>query len=351
MEGLYIDLGRDSYHIRFTDAYREGIKEYIDIDAFSIIITDNNVDALYGSGLEALLVEGQHKYVIPQGESSKSIETVTEIIQFMLEKGFNRHSRVIAFGGGVVGDIAGFVASIFMRGIDFYQVPTTLLAQVDSSVGGKTGINFPQGKNLVGSFYQPKEVLMAPGVLATLHKRELTSGIAEVIKYGVIYDYEFLQYIKANLQAIYSINTEVLKQVIRRCCEIKAAIVTQDERELGLRKILNFGHTIGHAIEALTGYKVYTHGEAVLMGMYHEAAMARGLGLIEEAYFCEIADIIGDTGVSTDLGGLSIEAMVERMSGDKKNREGKISFILPISRGKVKELLLKAEEAKDLILV
>ncbi len=353
MEGLYIDLGKDSYNIRFSADYTEGLKQYTEIDAPSVIITDSNVDALYGKAIAGLLGAHQYKYVIPQGETSKSIDTVTEILHFMLDKGFNRSSRVIAFGGGVVGDISGFVASIFMRGIDFYQIPTTLLAQVDSSVGGKTGINFPQGKNLVGSFYQPKEVLMSPSLLATLPKRELTSGIAEVIKYGVIYDYNFLKYIKESLKAIYSIDTEVLKQVIRRCCEIKAAIVTEDEKELGLRKILNFGHTFGHAVEALTGYAVYTHGEAVMMGMYHEAAMAKALDLIEETYFCEIAGIIGDTGISTDLKSLSLDldAVVTRMSGDKKNRAGKISFILPIARGKVQELLLTTEEIKGLILV
>lgn len=345
MEGLNISLGKNSYNIIFAEDYIEKLKEYLSTSGPNIIITDSNVYRVYKEVYEAELASYNfHTFVIPEGEASKSINTTIDILNYMLDNGFMRSSRIIAFGGGVVGDIAGFVASIYMRGIDLYQVPTTLLAQVDSSVGGKTAINFPQGKNMVGSFYQPKEVLIAPVLLKTLDKQQLTSGIGEIIKYGLIFDYSFMLFIKESLQDIYQINTTLLKEIIRRCCEIKASIVEQDEKDEGIRKILNLGHTFGHAIEALSNYQGITHGEAVLTGILYESILAEGLGLIDKEYFDEISEIISKTNTSTDLSRFSMDNLMKAMSMDKKNHLDKISFILPVARGKVKEVLLTKDE-------
>jgi 3-dehydroquinate synthase len=202
----------------------------------------------------------------------------------------------------------------------------------------------PQAKNIVGSFYQPKSVMIDIEVLRTLPKRELLSGIGEVIKYGIIYDYDFLCYISDEFAQIMNLKEESLKKVIKKCCEIKAEIVSKDEKEKGLRKILNYGHTIGHGLEAITQYKKYTHGEAVLIGMYYEAKMAKVMGLIKEEYYKEIENIIKKTEISLDIGEFSLQDLVKSMTKDKKNQGDKISFILPSSKGEVKEVLLSKEE-------
>jgi len=351
MEKLLIDLGKSSYYIKFEDDVFSGLKEYTSIASPTIIITDSNIDAIYGDKLKPLFNNKLlYKYVIPAGEASKNIGTAIDIIEYMLNSGFTRASRVIAFGGGVVGDISGFIASIFMRGIALYQVPTTLLSQVDSSVGGKTGVNFPQGKNLVGTFYQPKEVLISAELLKTLPRSQLTSGLGEIIKYGIIHNYSLMAYIKENIEKIYACNPAILMPIISRCCEIKAEVVSEDEREAGLRKILNYGHTIGHGLEALTAYEQYTHGEAVLVGMYHEAAISKTLGYIDDEYFREISELIKMTEVSVDISKFSTVELIEKMSSDKKNIEDKISFIIPSGRGTVIEVLLKKEEVLSLLL-
>jgi 3-dehydroquinate synthase len=350
MERLYVDLGKNSYDIVFADSYINKLEEYISSGGPNIIVTDSNFFGIYRDVLESKLAKlNLHTYIIPAGEDSKSISTIVGIINYMLDNRFSRSSRVIALGGGVVGDVAGFAASIYMRGLAFYQVPTTLLSQVDSSVGGKTGINFPQGKNVVGSFYQPKEVLIAPEFLRTLGKRELTSGIGEIIKYGLIYDHTFFLEIKEALHDIYAINIAALKAVIRRCCEIKANLVEKDERDEGLRKILNLGHTFGHAIETITKYQSIAHGEAVLLGILYESQLAEGLGLIDKEYHAEIAETISRTNISTGILPLSISSLVDVMSIDKKNSAGKISFILPVDRGRAREVLLTKEEVLSIL--
>ncbi|AKL93961.1 3-dehydroquinate synthase AroB [Clostridium aceticum] len=345
MERLYIDLGENSYPIDIDGGLRQSILDYLGEADQCLLITDENVDGLYGKELQQLLKEKKiEKIVLPPGEGSKTLATVEGILHSMIEGGLTRKSQIIALGGGVVGDIAGFCASIYMRGISFIQVPTTLLSQVDSSVGGKTGVNMPQAKNIVGSFYQPKSVVIDTEVLETLPKRELMSGIGEVIKYGIIYDYDFLCYIRDDFSEIINLKEESLKRVIKKCCEIKAEIVSKDEREKGLRKILNYGHTIGHALEAVTQYKKYTHGEAVLVGMYYEAKMAKTMGLIKEEYYQEIENVIRKTDVSLDIASFSLEDLVNSMTKDKKNQDNKISFILPSGKGEVKEVLLSKEE-------
>lgn len=341
MERVYIDLGVNSYFIHIGDDILHLISDYIKGGDKYLLITDENVDRLYGKLFEESLLGKQiYKFIIKPGEQSKTLATVEDILNNMIDLGLTRRSKIIALGGGIVGDISGFCASIFMRGIPFIQIPTTLLSQVDSSVGGKTGVNMEKGKNMVGSFYQPETVIIDINTLKTLPHRELISGIGEIIKYGIIWDYDFLNNIDKNLDKILDIEEEIIKKIIKRCCEIKAEIVSQDEKENGIRKILNHGHTIGHGLETVSKYKKYTHGEAVLIGMYREALMARKFGYIEEDYFKEIEKIISSLGISLDISEFSLKSLIDAMIKDKKNREGKVSFILPKGRSKVSEVLL-----------
>lgn len=345
MEKLHINLEKNSYEIYIEEGTVSQLSNYIGRPQETVLITDENVEKLYGKSLNALLKGRKiHRIVLPPGESTKTLGMAEKILVDMLEYGLTRNSLVIALGGGVVGDIAGFCASIYMRGIPYIQVPTTLLAQVDSSVGGKTGVNMPGGKNTVGSFYQPLSVVIDTGVLKTLPKRELINGIGEVIKYGIIYDDDFLTYIDENFDDILGLEEKVIKKVIKRCCDIKASIVAKDEKEQGIRKILNFGHTIGHALETLGNYEKYTHGEAVLIGMYYEALMAKKIGLIDDFYFQKITKVIKKTDVSLNMKKFTIKDLVYAMEKDKKNKEDKISFIFPVGGGKAEEKLLSRED-------
>ena len=345
MEKLQIDLGEKAYPIYIGSALLEKLGDYMGTADQWIVITDENLEALYEAQLKhALRDKTVHKIVIVPGEESKNIHTVTEIIDYLYEIGCTRQSKILAFGGGVVGDIAGFCASIYMRGIGYIQIPTTLLAQVDSSVGGKTGINIVQGKNIMGTFYQPQGVVIDVDLLRTLSKREFISGLGEVVKYGIIYDYHLFEYIRSHMEEIMSLDQECITYIIKRCCEIKAKIVSQDEKEEGLRKILNFGHTIGHALEALTSYEKYTHGEAVWMGMYHEILLAERLGCIKGNYLEELLSFFQTTDISLDISAYDQDVLLNKMSKDKKNSHGKISFILPTDRGTVVEKLLSKDE-------
>lgn len=344
MEKILIDLDKDSYHIDIGAGLLKSVEGYIGKADKVMIVTDRNVDKFYGETLTKNLKLENYKYILEPGEESKTLANVEKILSQMLELNFTRKSKIIALGGGVVGDIAGFTASIYMRGISFLQVPTSLLSQVDSSVGGKTGVNLPGGKNMVGSFYQPQEVLIDTHSLKTLPRREIISGLGEIIKYGVIWDYQFLDQLEGQIEDILNLEEEVLKNTISKCCKIKAEIVSKDEKEEGLRKILNFGHTIGHAIETLTNYSLYTHGEAVLIGMYYEASMAKTFGLIDEEYLQKIERIIRSLDIDLDKSKYSKEDLLDNMMKDKKNKDGKISFILPRGKGKVEEMLLDRGE-------
>jgi 3-dehydroquinate synthase len=345
MEKLQIDLGEKTYPIYIGSGLLEKLETYMDTADQWVVITDENLEAIYEPQLkQALRNKTVHKIVIVPGEESKNIHIVAEIIDYLYEIGCTRQSKILAFGGGVVGDIAGFCASIYMRGIGYIQIPTTLLAQVDSSVGGKTGINIVQGKNIMGTFYQPQAVIIDVDLLRTLSKREFISGLGEVVKYGIIYDYHFFGYLRSHMEEVRSLDQECITNIIKKCCEIKASIVSQDEKEKGLRKILNFGHTIGHALEAITAYEKYTHGEAVWMGMYHEILLAERLGFIKRNYFEELLAFFQAMEISFDISAYDREVLLDKMSKDKKNIHGKISFILPIDRGKVAEKLLLKEE-------
>jgi 3-dehydroquinate synthase len=254
----------------------------------------------------------------------------------MLEEGSDRKSTVVAVGGGVVGDLAGFIAATFARGLDFVQVPTTLLAQVDSSVGGKVGINLPGAKNMVGCFWQPRGVLIDVDVLQSLPEREFSAGMAEVVKYGVIQDAEFFGFLERHVDAINARDAAVLTQIVERCCRLKADVVEQDERELtGVRAILNYGHTFCHALEAATGYETLLHGEGVAIGMLCASRLAERLGRIDATLTKRQKDLLESFGLPTALPEVSHEELIELMYHDKKVERGKLRFVLPSRLGHV----------------
>ncbi|MCB2032696.1 MAG: 3-dehydroquinate synthase, partial [Ottowia sp.] len=293
------------------------------------------VGPLYAQALAAALVP-HHAQVrmlaLPDGEQYKNWETLNLVFDELLAHGGDRKTTLYALGGGVVGDMAGFAAACFMRGVPFVQVPTTLLAQVDSSVGGKTAINHPLGKNMVGAFYQPKLVVCDLDVLKTLPARELSAGLAEVIKYGPIHDMAFFDWIEAHIDALRALEPAALAHAVQRCCEIKAEVVGQDERESGLRAILNFGHTFGHAIEAGMGYGAWLHGEGVGAGMVMAAELSRELGLVDAAFVERLTRLIGRAGLPVRGPVLDAADNAGRyltlMRVDKKAEAGEIRFVL-----------------------
>ena len=348
METMIVPLGDRSYPIVIAPGSLAGLAgQLTDADKW-FVLTDTNIDKLYARDLAKALAPVPHtKMVIQAGETAKNFRTAENIINAMASARLTRHSGLISFGGGVIGDLSGFCASLYMRGIPYVQVPTTLLAQVDSSVGGKTGVNIQAGKNMAGTFYQPAAVVIDTALLATLPCREFTAGLGEVIKYGVIYDYQLLTVLANNIAKIR--DPDLLSRIVADCCRIKAKIVGRDENEQGLRKILNFGHTFGHALEALSGYTCYLHGEAVLIGMYYETLMAESLAMISSEYRQQIAQLIRQTGIDLDISGLSLSCLVDQMRSDKKNSGEAISFLLPAGPGKVAEIQCTAPETVALL--
>ncbi|SMG60183.1 3-dehydroquinate synthase [Paraburkholderia susongensis] len=295
------------------------------------IVTNTTVDPLYGDKLRAALAplgKQVSTVVLPDGEAHKNLETLNLIFDALLGARADRKTTLIALGGGVIGDMTGFAAACYMRGVPFIQVPTTLLSQVDSSVGGKTGINHPLGKNMIGAFYQPQAVIADIGALRTLPGRELAAGIAEVIKTGAIADTGFFTWIEVNIEALNRCEPEALAEAVKRSCEIKASVVAQDEREGGLRAILNFGHTFGHAIEAGLGYGEWLHGEAVGCGMVMAADLSVRLGHLDEASRKRLVDVIVAAHLPTRAPALGADRYVELMQVDKKAEGGAIKFIL-----------------------
>ncbi|MBW4489587.1 MAG: 3-dehydroquinate synthase [Trichocoleus desertorum ATA4-8-CV12] len=276
--------------------------------------------------------------ILPAGERYKTPASLQKIYDVALENRLERSSTILALGGGVIGDMAGFAAATWLRGINFVQVPTTLLAMVDASIGGKTGVNHPRGKNLIGAFHQPKLVLIDPQVLKTLPAREFRAGMAEVIKYGIIWDAELFEKLEQSprLDQLRYISDELLQEILTRSCQAKAHVVSKDEKEAGLRAILNYGHTIGHAVESLTGYKVVNHGEAVAIGMVAAGQIAVDLGLWDQAASDRQLALIEKTGLPTKLPeGLDIEAIADSLQSDKKVQDGRVRFILPTQIGAV----------------
>ena len=303
--------------------------------ATALIVTNTTVAPLYAQQLQAALASKYqhiHTVTLPDGEAYKDWQTLNLIFDALLERGADRKTVLFALGGGVVGDMTGFAAASYMRGVPFVQVPTTLLAQVDSSVGGKTAINHPLGKNMIGAFYQPQLVVCDLGTLNTLPPRELSAGLAEIIKYGPIADMAFFDWIEANLDALLARDPVALAHAVKRSCEIKAWVVGQDERESGIRAILNFGHTFGHAIESGMGYGAWLHGEGVGCGMVMAAHLSQRLGLVDAAFVRRLTALISRAGLpvtgpqldATDSAGRYLELM----RVDKKSEAGEIKFVL-----------------------
>ena len=331
---VHVALGDRSYDILIADGLLGRLPELLKplkLGSRCAILTDSNVAPLYADAArDALAAAGWRVNVqmIAPGESAKSLAVAGQLYEQLAEARLDRKSFVLALGGGVVGDLAGFIAATFLRGIDFVQAPTTLLAMVDSSVGGKVAINLPQGKNLVGAFYQPRVVIADTATLRTLSEREFRAGVAEVIKYGIISDAALFAELERELPRLMAKDTALLARVIARCCEIKADVVSQDERESGLRAILNFGHTVGHAIEAVTEYGRYLHGEALAIGMLAAARLSQkhaGLGAAEAN---RIESLLRRAGLDLTPPDAPFEQVLDAMRSDKKAREGKLRVVL-----------------------
>jgi len=313
------------------------------------VVADSHVAGLVGGRLMASLAEAgvaADLVTFPRGEASKHLATVADLASKLAGLGFDRKDGLIALGGGVTGDITGFLAAIYMRGIPFVQIPTTLLAQVDSSVGGKTGVDIPEGKNLVGVFYQPRCVYIDSGVLLSLPHAELLNGLAEVIKYSVIYDPDFFRFLAERREDILARELASLEELIARCCEIKAAVVAADEREADLRRILNFGHTLGHAVEAASGYGL-AHGLAVGIGMVAACRLAIGKGIFPEEQAKEVESLISAYGLPTNIPREFSPARIKSfLKTDKKTVAGRPFFVLPTEIG---EVLITDEVSDELI--
>lgn len=344
-----VPLGPRSYEVRVASGGPEGFGPFARqaLNATwagrscrrGLIVTDANVAAMAKPYADALRASGiaTTVAVVPPGEASKSLDQAAELYDRLIELRADRHFAIVALGGGVIGDLAGFVAATFVRGLPLVMVPTTLLAQVDSSVGGKVGVNHPRAKNIIGAFHQPAGVWIDVNMLHTLPLRELRCGLAEVVKYGVILDADFFGELEATADAILAGEPRSIRRVVARSCELKAQVVSRDEREeTGLRAVLNFGHTVGHAIEAVAGYGgAYLHGEAVAVGMVAECRIAEGLGRIGPEVTGRVAALLERFGLPTSAPGLDPDALLEAMTRDKKNRDGKVRFVLPRSIGSV----------------
>ena len=301
-----------------------------------LIVTNDTVAPLYLAALQTQL-EAQFTVavcILPDGEQHKNQSSINKIYDVLMAQHFNRDVTLIALGGGVIGDMTGFAAASFMRGVDFIQIPTTLLSQVDSSVGGKTGINHAQGKNMIGAFWQPQMVLADMNTLQTLPARELSAGLAEVIKYALIMDSEFLSWLEEYLPAMLALDLEVLATAVKRCCHYKADIVAQDERESGIRAILNFGHTFGHVIETHEGYGNWLHGEAVAAGMVQAAELSQKLGWISAADVARVKRVLILAKLPIVPPPIALETALSLMGHDKKVKQGQIRLILLKSLGR-----------------
>lgn len=339
MDTLRVNLGENSYDIKIAADFSGLAKSMSDINAPKklLVVTDTNVEKLYADEVNTILKENGYDtavYAFKAGEENKGMDSILGICNACIEHKMDRKSMIVALGGGVVGDMAGFAAAIYMRGIRFVQLPTTLLSQSDSSVGGKTGIDFADSKNILGAFHQPKLVYMNVNTLKTLPPEQFVSGMGEVIKHGIIQDNEFFAYLKENAEKIKMLDAETLIYMAKVNCSIKAKVVEEDEKESGLRAILNFGHTIGHAVESSFGFSK-THGECVGLGMVAASHIALKRGMISDAELGEIENILTAYGfdIRTELP--DDDTVWAFMQKDKKKLEGKLKFVLPINIGEV----------------
>lgn len=332
MTTLNVGLGERTYPIHIGAGALERLPEVLASARPTriLVVTNTTVGPLYGAAIQALgaAVAPTALVALPDGEQHKDWPGIAAVLEALVALGADRRSLILALGGGVVGDMAGFAASIYMRGIRFVQLPTTLLAQVDSSVGGKTGINLAAGKNLVGAFHQPIAVLADMVTLKTLPTRELSAGLAEVLKHGVLADAGYFAQTEAALERLRALEPAALAAAVEGSCRIKAAIVARDERESGERALLNLGHTFGHAIETLAGYGTWLHGEAVGCGLCLAADLSRRLGMLDAAEAGRIEAAVTRAGLPTRIPGLGLDAAIAAMRGDKKSESGQIRFIL-----------------------
>ncbi|MBC7856774.1 MAG: 3-dehydroquinate synthase [Pirellulaceae bacterium] len=339
---IRVELSERSYDIRIGRGILDQAGSFVTErlkGKHAVVITDTNVRQPHAERVaSSLSFSGirSETLVVPAGEETKSAEQAAALWNRLVELGADRKTFVVAVGGGVVGDLAGFVAATYARGIPFVQVPTSLMAQVDSSVGGKVGINLPLAKNLVGAFWQPVGVLIDLDVLDTLPEREYRSGLAEVVKYGVILDDEFFKYLETHVAEINARDGATLVHLVRRSCELKAQVVAADEHEeTGLRAVLNYGHTFCHAIETVSGYGTFLHGEAVAIGMICASRLAELVGRVESDLTARQVKLLASLGLPTALSGLDIEALMATMQRDKKAEQGALRFVLPSRLGSV----------------
>lgn len=333
MDSITVGLGERSYPIFFGEKILADIGSIFNecsIPGSLVIVTNPTVGAYYLDVVTtALRSSGRsvHVITIPDGEPYKSAITLEQIYDSLIDADIDRGGCIVALGGGVAGDIAGYAAATYLRGILFVQLPTSLLAQVDSSVGGKTGINHKKGKNLIGAFYQPRLVAIDVATLQTLPKREYVSGLAEVVKYGVVLDKGLFTAIEASVDRVLALDSEVLLPIIKRCCQLKAEVVEKDERESGLRAVLNYGHTFGHAIETMAGYGRYTHGEAVAVGMAMAARFSAEQGHCSLRDVERIISLLESLGLSTQWPDLPVAELSRTLQRDKKVRDSGLTFV------------------------
>lgn len=333
MTKVKVELGANSYDISIGENIFSAAAEFLAASNFTkiLLVTDHIVHDKYAETLMNLFESRGINYdvvIIPAGETSKTLQCAETLYTSAIESRLDRKSAIVALGGGVVGDLAGFVAATYLRGVNFVQVPTTLLAQVDSSVGGKTAVNHRLGKNLIGAFYQPRAVFIDIATLKTLPERELKAGLGEVVKYGVISDENFFSFLERNVDKVLSRDAEILAQIVRRSCEIKAEVVSLDEKETGLRRILNFGHTIAHAVEEETRYEKYCHGEAVAIGMLGAAFISEKIGAVSHAAVERLENLIKRLGLQTHCEGVSVDKLYAALFRDKKTVGGKINWVV-----------------------
>ncbi len=353
MQRLSIDLGERSYEILIGPGLRKRAGEFLKTvlnPSRVVIITHPSINNLYGREVaENFIAQGWATDIIevPEGESSKNLSQAEKLYDHLLQLNCDRKSVLIALGGGVIGDLVGFIAATYQRGIAFVQLPTTLLSQVDSSVGGKTAVNHPKGKNMIGAFYQPRLVVADLETLVTLPAKEYRAGLAEIVKYGVISDARLFEFLETHDKEILNLDHDSLSHIIETSCAIKAAVVEKDERESHYRMILNFGHTLGHAIESLTGYSRFIHGEAVAIGMVRAAELSHSMGKCSEKVPQRLKALLMKLGLPVEMPDLDSSAVLESLYHDKKTTDHKIKFILVKEIGSI-EIADQVSEAEIL---
>ncbi len=351
-ETIQVELGARSYDILI----RHGLLKEVGVELTRLrrvgkvgVVTDRNLAGHYLKPVTRALNAAGYTVVpivLPPGEKTKTLRSIGTVMDALVNARFERSSTLLALGGGVIGDITGFAAAIYQRGIPFVQVPTSLVAQVDSSVGGKTGVDHPKGKNLIGAFNQPRAVLIDPATLRTLPAREWIAGLAEVIKYGVIEDAALFEYLEQHIAPILTLSDAPVAHIVKRSCEIKAQVVSDDEREADRRRILNFGHTIGHALESLGGYRGLIHGEAVAVGMVYEADLARHLGHCDQDVVTRVRALVEAAGLPARMPNVTFRALWDAMQQDKKVSAGTVYCVVPEWIGSVRIVPLAKERTR-----